>query len=331
VTDAFAGPPTPNFLPGAKPLRTICGFWRRILAFGIDGLLVGLFGIILGLFFSGFFERLGNRGPLLGFFISLAYFGIFNSSKGDGQTPGKRFLQIRVVDREGKTISVRDSLARSAILGAPWFLGSNLLPQSLQDSWFGTGVGFLFSGVAVAIIYLYVFNSATRQSLHDLIVGTFVVESASSGRVEVTPIWRAHVYIAAASAMIVLLGGPLAAKRFSEAGPFPELLSIQRAVGQMDNVASVSVATNRQFGSATSTTLIVTVQWNPPPGEEEKAVAQVAARVLATDPRAASYDFLSVRRMTGYNIGIAHSTRTYYFNFTPAQWQQKIRDASIKA
>lgn len=330
MADTFAGAAIPDFLPGAKQLRTICGFWRRILAFVIDVLLIGLFGIILGLFFSGFFERLGRWGPLLGFMIWLAYFGFFNSSKGDGQTPGKRLLQIRVADREGNRISLPRSLARYAILGAPWFLDSSL-PQFLQASRFGTVFEFLLSGMSVAFIYLYIFNRATRQSLHDLIVGTYVVESASNGRVEVPVIWKGHLYIAVASVMIVLLGGPLVATKFSQAGPFPELFSIQRAVGQMDNVASVGVTINQQVGSATFTTLIVTVQWNPPPRDDEKAVAQVAARVLATDPKAASRDYLVIRRVSGYNIGIARSTKFRDFNFTPAQWQQKIRDASTAA
>jgi uncharacterized RDD family membrane protein YckC len=331
VTDAFTEPPIPDFLPGAKPLRTICGFWKRIFAFVIDVLMIGLVGLILGFFLSDFFERLGQWGPILGYVISLVYFGIFNSSKANGQTLGMRLMQIRVVDREGKTISIPLSFARYAILGAPWFLDSNIFPLSMRASWFATGFGFLLSGLAVALIYLYLFNRVTRQSLHDLIVGTHVVEAASSGRLEVPAVWRGHLYIAGATILLLLVAGPLVTKEFLQERPFPELLSIQRAVAQMDNVASVSVTINRQFGSTSSTTLIVTVHWSRPPRDEEKAAAQVAACVLATDPHAAERDFLLVRRVSGYDIGIAHISRSQNFNFTPAQWQEKIRVASSVA
>jgi uncharacterized RDD family membrane protein YckC len=328
VTDSLTGAPISNFLPGAESLPTISGFWRRICALLIDVLLIGMVGLILGLFLSDFFERLGQLGPILGFVISLTYFGIFNSSAANGQTLGKRLMKIRVVDREGKTISIPRSFARYAILGAPWFFDSDILPLRLRTSWFGIEFGFLISGMAGALIYLYVFNNATRQSLHDLILGTYVVKAAGDGRPEVPIVWKGHLYIAGGIVLLLLVGGPLVTKEFSRGDAFFELLSIQQAVAQMDNVSAVGVAIDRQFGSANSTTLIVTVRWNRPPQDAERAATQVAARVLATDPYAAQRDFLLIRRLSGYDIGIAHVSRTRNFSFTPAQWQEKIRIVS---
>jgi hypothetical protein len=37
--------------------------------------------------------------------------------------------------------------------------------------------GFILFGFGDAIVYLYIFNRRTRQSLHDLIVGTFVTQT----------------------------------------------------------------------------------------------------------------------------------------------------------
>ena len=40
--------------------RIISGFWRRLLAFFLDGIFIGVFGFILGLFFFDFFAQIGG-------------------------------------------------------------------------------------------------------------------------------------------------------------------------------------------------------------------------------------------------------------------------------
>ena len=79
----------------------ITGFLRRIGAFFIDGLILGLFGFLLGLFLENYFVQIGGWGRLIGFSIALLYFGLLNSSLNKGQTIGKILLKINVVDTNG--------------------------------------------------------------------------------------------------------------------------------------------------------------------------------------------------------------------------------------
>ena len=86
--------------------RPVAGFWRRVIAALIDGLILGLVGWILGFFLSDFFMSLGGWGRLLGYAIALAYFVPGNSSIFSGQTVGKRALGIRVVKASGETLAM---------------------------------------------------------------------------------------------------------------------------------------------------------------------------------------------------------------------------------
>jgi len=64
-------------------------------------------------------------------------------------------------------------------------------------------------GLGGALVYLYVFNRRTRQSLHDLAAGTFVVAARHSGGIR-ERIWRPHLALAAGWLVVVVAGiGPL--------------------------------------------------------------------------------------------------------------------------
>ena len=78
--------------------RRIGSLWRRFVAFLIDGIVVGIVGTVVALPFFDPLSRLGAWGRLLGFCLALPYYGILNSRIGNGQTLGKRWLSLQVVD-----------------------------------------------------------------------------------------------------------------------------------------------------------------------------------------------------------------------------------------
>jgi len=155
-------------LPSAGPTgRIISGFWSRLVALILDGLCLGLLGLILGLLLFDPLSRLGGWGRLLGFCIALVYFGVLNSAIGKGQTIGKRIMRIAVVDRAGNHISLGRSFLRYAVLGIPFFLNGAMIPQNVLMSPAGYLIGFILFGAGGATIYLYIFRATVGSCISD--------------------------------------------------------------------------------------------------------------------------------------------------------------------
>lgn len=148
----------------------IAGFWRRLGAFVIDVIVLGLIGEFVGVLLFSPLARAGAYALIPGFIIAVIYFGVGNSRELGGQTPGKKLLGIRVVDRNGALLAFPRSMLRYAVLGTPYFLAC--LPASIGFH----PVTYVVAAIAgfgeLSTIYLFVFNRRTRQSLHDLVVGT---------------------------------------------------------------------------------------------------------------------------------------------------------------
>ncbi|MDY6867802.1 MAG: RDD family protein [Chloroflexota bacterium] len=146
-----------------QQIRWICGFWRRIGALVVDIIILGVVGFGLGLVFGELFIDLGSWGRLVGFGIALLYFGLLNSSVGNGQTLGKRLLSIRVVDEGNNTIGLPRSFARYFVLGLPLFL-NGIHVGGGAISYLVYPLSIIIFGGGLAIVYLYVFNRVTRRS-----------------------------------------------------------------------------------------------------------------------------------------------------------------------
>ncbi|MDH3748851.1 MAG: RDD family protein [Gammaproteobacteria bacterium] len=169
----------------------IAGFWERIGAFVIDVLILGVLGLSLGLFLGDVFAGMGNRGVMVGFSISLVYFGVMNSQVSNGQTLGKKIVGIRVVDVNNQSIGLARSIARYCVLGVPYFFGGVQFGNSDIAHYLNLAVNLIAIAGSLSIAYLYIFNRVTRQSLHDLIVRTYVVKTAEDKQ-PIGPISTAH-------------------------------------------------------------------------------------------------------------------------------------------
>ena len=100
-----------GYLPPG-PAATLAGFWPRMAALLIDLLRLAVPAFLLGFALFTWLVTLGQAGRLIGSIVALAYFGLLNSRLGDGQTIGKRLLNIRAVGRDGKTLSPARSVLR---------------------------------------------------------------------------------------------------------------------------------------------------------------------------------------------------------------------------
>jgi len=51
-----------------QPERAVGSLWRRVVAFILDGIVLAIAGNLIAFLFFESFSRLGNWGPLVGFF-----------------------------------------------------------------------------------------------------------------------------------------------------------------------------------------------------------------------------------------------------------------------
>jgi uncharacterized RDD family membrane protein YckC len=305
----------------------IAGFWRRVAAALIDGILLGVVGIVLGLFFSEQFMRMGGWGRLAGAAIAALYFVPLNSWLGGGQTVGKRALRIRVVSTSGGLLGVPQSLLRSVVMLLPWFLNGAPIPTPLLMSPLGIVVSLALFGFGASILYLIVFNRRTRQSFHDLIAGSYVIR-AGTEQPPKHPVWRGH-YVVVAVILALAAIVPVAAGRLAQRTMFKNLEGTYAAFMAEPEVTTASVFAGNNYvwsGGSTRATSVVSALIRLNRHIEDKAAeaGKFARIVLETFPEAGSHDLISVVLAEGYDIGIASKFSTNVFPYSPAKWREQL-------
>jgi len=145
------------------------GFWRRFVAYMIDGFIIGVVFIVLMIvavlaYFAGamsgdsgaFIARITDPEQIALFtlwtwafslFMNIAYFTYFHGSTG--RTPGKMLLGMQVVSADGTPISYGIAFLRS--------------------------VGYLISGLVFCLGYIWIGFDKKKQGWHDKIAGTVVI------------------------------------------------------------------------------------------------------------------------------------------------------------
>ncbi|MEK9159812.1 MAG: RDD family protein [Patescibacteria group bacterium] len=123
------------------------GFWIRFLAYFIDGILLS---VAAGLLFGNTCEGAGYCAGYDGWrtLIPVAYFIGFWTWKG--ATPGKMICKLKIVDLHGGPINIKTAALRF--------------------------VGYILSGVALCIGFIWIGFDEKKQGWHDKIAKTYVVK-----------------------------------------------------------------------------------------------------------------------------------------------------------
>ncbi|MFC3201654.1 RDD family protein [Alteromonas oceani] len=305
-------------------LPWISGFWRRIVALIVDSILLALGGFALGVVLESVFIQMGSWSVYTGFFISLGYFGVMNSRYADGQTLGKKLLGIRVVDGNNQTISLGRSLLRYCVYGIPVALQIDFLPADGSYFWVLYPIGALIIGGSFSILYLYVFNRRTRQSLHDLVVGTYVVY-AGAQQEEVREVWKPHLVIVALLFIVGFISPRFIFIVFSYS-EFEQMLATRAALMQEPGVNTVGImdSSTSYYGEPTgqgntlqnSVDLAVYIDSNRV--DDMEYARELAEKVLVHYPDAMDKDVISVDLYYGYDIGIWSSWDVGSYEFNPS-------------
>jgi len=305
-----------------EPTLAIAGFWRRVLAFTVDMIPFAVVGMALGLFFFEQLANLGVWGRLLGFTLTLVYFGLFDSRLGHGQTLGKRLMHVRVVDRDGEPLGVLKAMARYTVLAVPIFMNQLMLPVSAIQGPITYIISVLLFGLGGASLYLFIFNRRTRQSTHDLAVGSFVTSVESHGAVQGS-IGRVHLVVVGTwlllSSVAVLASGLLAAKIPS--GLFRAIEAVE-ATGE---VHSASIFIGKSWNSNGEVTEYVTVNaiLKHPISDPVGMTEELALVVLKEFPEARDVDFVDVKLTRGYDLGFASAWKRTGEYRAPEEWQSE--------
>jgi uncharacterized RDD family membrane protein YckC len=118
------------------------GFWIRVAASIIDGILLAVIGGIL----RAIFGNTGGSG--LSTLVGLIYFVYFWTSTG--QTIGHRALNLRVVKMDGGKLSITDAIIRY--------------------------IGEIISTIVIFLGFIWVGFDAQKQGWHDKMAHTYVIK-----------------------------------------------------------------------------------------------------------------------------------------------------------
>jgi uncharacterized RDD family membrane protein YckC len=307
--------------------REICGFWRRIFALLIDGLILAVPGYILGLIAFEQLVALGGWGKVVGFFISMLYFGIQNSLVCKGQTIGKRICKIMVVNKRGEFLSLPKSFIRIIVLDIGFFLNGAMIPDNLMNSPFMILISILVFGFMFSIIYLYIFNRTTRQSLHDLLVGSYVVNDSIAGSLKVQNIWRLH-YAVVSIFIIASAGVPFYTMSLATQEPFDQILALRQNILSVENVGNATVTVGENTTTINNETkktyyIASNIILNRKVENYDDLANEIAEIILSYDDYSQK-DIISINITYGFDIGISSMWMTQRYGHTPEEWRTRL-------
>ncbi len=125
------------------------GFFSRLVAYLIDIVVVGIPVGIVAIIFTNQDGSLSPLGAVLYAVISIGYYVYFWSNTG--QTPGKKWLGVRVVSTDGEVLSAGRAFLR-------------LIGYAISSLFFGLG-------------FLWAAWDSEKQGWHDKIANTYVVQA----------------------------------------------------------------------------------------------------------------------------------------------------------
>jgi len=328
-------------------ITSIAGLWRRLAAFAIDCLILGVPAMLVGLALFRWVSSLGSAGRLIGFVVALLYFGLLDSRIGGGQTLGKKLFGIRVTDRAGNALSPMRSVLRFMVIATPYFLnkaGFDVDPVSAGGILLAYFLIFVVFGGLGAIVYLFIFNRRTGQSLHDLAVGSFVVRGPPAAipiglstpqlHLIVVSLWLALALIAPAAIFNWVI------HESGVAESIKPLVELQDAIKKRLDLRLVGVTMGKTStavigtgGAGTSTTSLLKVDaqlnhWND--DEFEALLPKIAGTVLDLHSDLLGNDQLIVKVTRSFDLGIANFSDIRREQLDAAAWRANLSSLNFR-
>jgi uncharacterized RDD family membrane protein YckC len=171
----YDDPPPAAFAPPGSPAHpyVLAGWWRRVGALLVDGVIVGVGALVLLVaitapFSAGFFAShdAGAASLAVGFAIALVCVAVVAllyapalMARTNGKTLGRMATGIRVVRADGQPMTFGFAMLREVVV------------KSLAFGFAGSLTG----GIANLLDYLWPLWDEQNRALHDMVVNTRVV------------------------------------------------------------------------------------------------------------------------------------------------------------
>ena len=308
------------------------GLWRRVAAFAVDSLLLGVVGELLGIAFSNVFATLGQSGRLIGFLIAGAY--VIPSHRRWGQTLGKRLLGIRVRSLDGGPVSIWASSSRYLALAIPWFLNGVFFTAPRWPGVLMIVIGVILGSVLFIGIfgngYLLVFNRPSRRLIHDWVAGTVVMRATPQALalpaegMRATPVHLAIVGLIPVLICAVL--GWVALRVHVTKAQIAQMQLAQAALNRLPGVLQATL-TDQQNVTATGRARVISVRlWMKDPGvSQRRSIQRLAiATIFRQYPSSQAADRVAVVFVSGFDIGIASLWRQTGEVYPVTEWQRLL-------
>ncbi|HLZ75016.1 RDD family protein [Phenylobacterium sp.] len=292
--------------------------WRRVGAFVIDSVVVGLIGVVPGFAAFDAMARMGEWARLIGLAIAVVYFGLFATRLGGGRTPGQRALGLKVVGRDGQPPGPARAALRAAILAAPFVLNGVSL-NGTEGGVLAIAVamiaGALLFGLGLAQLYLLLFNGPERRLAHDLVTRTAVVAADRTeplGPARKLPVRIAAGIFAVVFMLLVGVSVYFEANTTVLAASRDRLSKVERLQEVMSATAgeNTTAAATLQTGTTVTHAVFVAARLNRWPKDPNAEVRRLAQAALAAAPLA-SGQRLFVSFTYGFSIGFGSGWRSY--------------------
>ena len=200
-----------------------------------------------------------------------------------------------------------------------------------------TIIEFILVSLTFAIVYLLIFNTRTRQSVHDIFTSSYVVAADYDSSIKVPRILRTHLLILIFSFLVIFfvtwIVYPKVIKpaldwqleSFGFSGQVNTLVLSEERLFKTGYFKEVT-ARELFYGSYNNKCLYfveVKLLWTP--GNEKDILTNIAAVVLDNTPNVFNGDKLELKITYGYDIGIARNEVSYSESHTPSTWRQRIK------
>ncbi len=315
--------------------------WYRFGAYLIDVLVLGLTGSVLGLFLGDTFVLIGRQSVLVGFSIALVYFGLGNSQLFNGQTLGKRAVKLQVVDINMDTLSISKSILRAFIFTIPYFFLNYRLEGWSEFSILYIAKGIFFLTFLVLLPVHLILNFPTRQAVHDLIMGTYVISLEAYPRQQPAQSKSLPTLITGGLAIVIFGLLLFINLRNNETTSIVHILKpLKEKIDEIDKVGYSSLSRNtssmKKLGSeeyiSKNEYLVLNIFLNDnliynlrPDNIEDLDFVKESIRIILRDyPDVNNLNYIQVNLIYGYNIGIAKSSNSLGFSETPDKWREKV-------